>query len=77
VDSGVSAVRAFISHASEDKEDFVEPLARELAEMGVAPGVGEHLLQALAIGVRAGLLVDEDPLARDAAGGQRVELPVE
>jgi hypothetical protein len=37
VDSGVSAVRAFLSHASEDKEDFVEPLARELAEMGVAP----------------------------------------
>jgi hypothetical protein len=30
-------VRAFLSHASEDKEDFVEPLARELAEMGVAP----------------------------------------
>ena len=30
-------MRAFLSHASEDKEDFVEPLARELAEMGVAP----------------------------------------
>jgi hypothetical protein len=30
-------VRAFLSHASEDKEDFVEPLARELAKMGVAP----------------------------------------
>jgi TIR domain len=30
-------VRAFLSHASEDKEDFVEPLARDLAEMGVAP----------------------------------------
>jgi hypothetical protein len=30
-------VRAFLSHASEDKSDFVEPLARELAEMGVAP----------------------------------------
>jgi integrase len=30
-------VRAFLSHASEDKEDFVEPLAREFAEIGVAP----------------------------------------
>jgi len=30
-------VRAFLSHASEDKSGFVEPLARELAEMGVAP----------------------------------------
>jgi hypothetical protein len=30
-------VRAFLSHASEDKADFVEPLARQLAEMGVAP----------------------------------------
>jgi hypothetical protein len=30
-------VRAFLSHASEDKSGFVEPLARELAKMGVAP----------------------------------------
>ena len=30
-------MRAFLSHASEDKSGFVEPLARELAEMGVAP----------------------------------------
>lgn len=30
-------MRAFLSHASEDKAGFVEPLARELAEMGVAP----------------------------------------
>lgn len=30
-------MRAFLSHASEDKPGFVEPLARELAEMGVAP----------------------------------------
>jgi TIR domain len=30
-------VRAFLSHASEDKREFVEPLARELADMGVAP----------------------------------------
>jgi hypothetical protein len=30
-------VRAFLSHASEDKAGFVEPLARELAAMGVAP----------------------------------------
>lgn len=30
-------MRAFLSHASEDKRGFVEPLARELAEMGVAP----------------------------------------
>jgi hypothetical protein len=37
VDSETSAVRAFLSHASEDKSGFVEPLARELAEMGVAP----------------------------------------
>lgn len=37
MDTGVSAVRAFLSHSSEDKEDFVEPLARELAGMGVAP----------------------------------------
>jgi TIR domain/Helix-turn-helix domain len=37
VDGGASAVRAFLSHASEDKAGFVEPLARELAEMGVAP----------------------------------------
>jgi hypothetical protein len=35
--SGDSAVRAFLSHASEDKAGFVEPLARELAAMGVAP----------------------------------------
>jgi len=37
VSGGPSAVRAFLSHASEDKREFVEPLARELAEMGVAP----------------------------------------
>jgi hypothetical protein len=37
MDNRAPAVRAFLSHASEDKEDFVEPLARELAEMGVAP----------------------------------------
>jgi hypothetical protein len=37
MDSGVSAVRAFLSHASEDKPDFVEPLARQLAELGVSP----------------------------------------
>ena len=30
-------MRAFLSHASEDKREFVEPLARELAELGVAP----------------------------------------
>lgn len=30
-------MRAFLSHAGEDKSGFVEPLARELAEMGVAP----------------------------------------
>ncbi len=32
-----SHVRAFLSHASEDKAGFVEPLARQLAEMGIAP----------------------------------------
>lgn len=37
VDSRASAVRVFLSHASEDKAGFVEPLARELAAMGVAP----------------------------------------
>jgi hypothetical protein len=37
MDSGASTVRAFLSHASEDKSGFVEPLARDLAEMGVAP----------------------------------------
>jgi hypothetical protein len=30
-------VRAFLSHASEDKAGFVKPLARELSAMGVAP----------------------------------------
>ena len=30
-------MRAFLSHASEDKPGFVEPLAHELAEMGVTP----------------------------------------
>ena len=30
-------MRASLAHTSEDKEGFVEPLARELAEMGVAP----------------------------------------
>ena len=30
-------MRAFLSHASEDKPGFVEPLARELAALGVAP----------------------------------------
>jgi hypothetical protein len=30
-------VRAFLSHASDDKAEFVEPLARQLAEMGVEP----------------------------------------
>ncbi|MBQ1117014.1 MULTISPECIES: toll/interleukin-1 receptor domain-containing protein [Streptomyces] len=28
---------AFLSHASEDTGEFVEPLARKLAEMGVKP----------------------------------------
>lgn len=28
---------AFLSHASEDKAGFVEPLARKLAELGVKP----------------------------------------
>jgi TIR domain len=38
VGSGItSGVRAFLSHASEDKASFVEPLARHLAEMGVEP----------------------------------------
>jgi hypothetical protein len=37
VDSGASRVRAFLSHASEDKAGFVEPLARELAARGIAP----------------------------------------
>jgi TIR domain len=37
MDTEVSAVRAFLSHASEDKPGFVEPLARQLAELGVAP----------------------------------------
>ncbi len=29
--------RAFLSHASEDKADFAEPLARELASLGISP----------------------------------------
>jgi len=37
VDSETSAVRAFLSHASEDKPGFVAPLAHELAKMGVVP----------------------------------------
>jgi TIR domain len=46
--------RAFISHASEDKSDFAEPLARELAELGIAPWLdkweirpGDSLVQKL------------------------------
>jgi hypothetical protein len=35
-------VRAFLSHASEDKSGFVEPLARELVAMGVAPWLDIH-----------------------------------
>lgn len=37
MDNDASHVRAFLSHASEDKEEFVKPLARELASLGVAP----------------------------------------
>lgn len=45
---------AFLSHASEDKADFVEPLARRLAELGVKPWLdkweirpGDRLVQRL------------------------------
>lgn len=54
VDSEVSAVRAFLSHASEDKSSFVEPFARELAKRGVRPwldvweiGAGDGLVKKL------------------------------
>jgi hypothetical protein len=34
---GVASRKAFLSHASEDKASFAEPLARELARLGVEP----------------------------------------
>jgi hypothetical protein len=34
---GVTRRRAFLSHASEDKASFAEPLGRELARLGVQP----------------------------------------
>ena len=36
-DDVTPAPTAFLSHASEDKADFVEPLGRELADMGIRP----------------------------------------
>ncbi|ORT59168.1 hypothetical protein BKD26_14240 [Streptomyces sp. CB03238] len=46
--------KAFLSHASEDKAEFVEPLARKLAELGVKPWLdkweirpGDRLVQRL------------------------------
>jgi TIR domain len=49
-----SSLRAFLSHASEDKASFVESLARYLAEMGVDPWLdkweirpGDSLVQKL------------------------------
>ncbi len=62
--------------------DGVEDLAEVAADpvQGVHqkrvawPGVGEHLRQPLAVGGRAGLLVDVDRLFRDALRAERVEL---
>jgi hypothetical protein len=63
----------------------VEDLAEVAAEpvQGVdhdrvaGPGVGQEAVQALAVGGRAGFLVDEDPLVRDALRGQCVELALQ
>jgi hypothetical protein len=37
VDDDISAPTVFLSHASEDKADFAEPLGRELASLGIRP----------------------------------------
>lgn len=53
-DDTAPAPTAFLSHASEDKADFVEPLGRELASLGIAPWLdkweirpGDSLVQKL------------------------------
>lgn len=53
-DSLAAQPSAFLSHASEDKADFAEPLARSLAELGIRPWLdkweikpGDSLIQKL------------------------------